>query len=176
MWTNGKGSLCDWVQGGISEAVKEYIGMVKLYYEEAKRVQGEPEGMASMSEMEPQNDARVIAHGAQGNAQVEALEAKVQEMQEISPRKRSRTARDVKMQGIFGTKARLVDDKKGTWNSKRNNNNQKILFCLEVYREEEQEKSSRVCLWKKTSSRHKTTTTKQLEHRIEKQEEQDLNN
>ena len=54
--------------------------MVKVYYDEAKRVQGEPEEMASMSEMEPQNDARVIAHGAQGNAQVEAHDAQVQDM------------------------------------------------------------------------------------------------
>ena len=83
--------------------------MVKLYYEEAKRVQGEPEGMASMSEMEPQNDARVIAHGAQGNAQVEALEAQVQEMKEESPRKKCKRMEDV-MQSSEETKGSKFEE------------------------------------------------------------------
>ena len=82
-------------QETVKELYKEYIGMVKLYYEEAKRVQGEPERMASMSEVEPQKDAWVIAYGAQGNAHVEALEAKVQEIQEMSPKKKCRRMEDV---------------------------------------------------------------------------------
>ena len=83
--------------------------MVKLYYEEAKRVQGEPEGMASMSEMEPQNDARVIAHGAQGNAQVEALEAQEQEISEESPRKKYKRMKDV-MQSSEETKGSKFEE------------------------------------------------------------------
>ena len=89
--------------------------MVKLYYEEAKRVQGEPEGMASMSEMEPQNDARVIAHGAQGNAQVEALEAQVQEMKEESPRKkckRMKKSRTMIKKINHGTKQKATEQRR----------------------------------------------------------------
>lgn len=89
--------------------IYEYIGLVKLYYVEAKRVQGEPEGLASISEMEPQNDARVIAHGAQGNAQVEALEAQEQEISEESPRKKYKRMKDV-MQSSEETKGSKFEE------------------------------------------------------------------
>ena len=64
---------------------------------EAKRVQGKPEVMAGIG----------FANEPQDVAQVDAHDAEVQEMQDETPRKRSRTARDVKVEGIFGTKARL---------------------------------------------------------------------
>ena len=68
---------------------------------EAKRVQGKPEVMAGIGFANEPQDV------AQDDAQVDAHDAEVQEMQDETPRKRSRTARDVKVEGIFGTKARL---------------------------------------------------------------------
>ena len=74
-------------QDSVKELYKEYIGMVKLYYDEAKRMHKEPENMDAMSKVEPQKDARV-------SAQVEAFEAQIGDMQEESPRKRCRRFED----------------------------------------------------------------------------------
>ncbi|GJU14649.1 ARID DNA-binding domain-containing protein [Tanacetum coccineum] len=75
----------------VKEVYKEYIGMVKVYYEEAKRLRhGEPREVAenyrgTAKKERPQVDAKI-------NAEVE-------EMPEETPRKRSRTVReDVNME------------------------------------------------------------------------------
>ena len=60
----------EWRHGEPSE------GMVKLYYDKAKIMQGL---LATMSEVESRDDARVIAHHARVIAQVEAFEAQVGE-------------------------------------------------------------------------------------------------
>ena len=63
------------------QKMKPSKGMMKLYYDEAKIMQKEPEKMATMSEVEPQHDARVNAHEARVIAQVQAFEAQVGEAQ-----------------------------------------------------------------------------------------------
>ncbi|GKC38266.1 ARID DNA-binding domain-containing protein [Tanacetum coccineum] len=75
----------------VKEVYKEYIGMVKVYYEEAKRSRhGEP---------------RDVAENCRGTAERERpqvsakMNAEVEEMPDETPRKRSRTAReDVNME------------------------------------------------------------------------------
>ncbi|PWA51216.1 external alternative NAD(P)H-ubiquinone oxidoreductase B2, mitochondrial [Artemisia annua] len=72
-------------------------------------MQGKPDdvainGRGAADIVEPQVDARI--------------DAEVQEMLDETPRKRSRTARDVKMEGIFGTKARLRLNKASIWQMK----------------------------------------------------------
>ena len=62
----------------VREVYKEYIGMIKVYYEEAKRMQGKPEDVA--------RDGRSTA-----GPRVDAQDAKVQEG---TPRKRSKTVKD----------------------------------------------------------------------------------
>nr|GEZ00164.1 ARID DNA-binding domain-containing protein [Tanacetum cinerariifolium] len=77
----------------VKEVYKEYIGMVKVYYEEAKRSRhGEP------------RDVAVNCRGTAGRErpQVSAkIKAEVEEMPDETPRKRSRTEReDVNMKDV----------------------------------------------------------------------------
>ncbi|GKA18776.1 hypothetical protein Tco_0698691 [Tanacetum coccineum] len=88
----GKRVLTDKDQEAVKECYKEYIGMVKIYYEEAKRSRhGEPGDVAvncrgTAGKERPQDDARI--------------DAEVEEMLDGTPRKKSKTARDdVKMEG-----------------------------------------------------------------------------
>ncbi|GKE43765.1 hypothetical protein Tco_1471049 [Tanacetum coccineum] len=88
----GKRVLTDKDQEAVKECYKEYIGMVKIYYEEEKRSRhGEPGDVAvncrgTARKERPQADARI--------------DAEVEEMLDGTPRKKSRTARDdVKMEG-----------------------------------------------------------------------------
>ncbi|GKA86075.1 F-box/kelch-repeat protein-like protein, partial [Tanacetum coccineum] len=79
-------------QEAVKECYKEYIGMVKNYYEEAKRSRhGEP------------RDVAVNCRGTAGKERPHAdarIDAEVEEMLDGTPRKKSRTARDdVKMEG-----------------------------------------------------------------------------
>lgn len=60
--------------------------MVKIYYEEAKRVQGKPDDVAGNGR------GTADIHGPQVDAQVDA---DVEDAQEESPRKRCETAQDV---------------------------------------------------------------------------------
>lgn len=66
------------------EVYKEYISMIKVYYEEAKRVQGGPDDVAGNG-----RDAAGI-QGPQVDAQ---FDARVPEMQEETPKKNSKTAK-----------------------------------------------------------------------------------
>ncbi|GKE04464.1 hypothetical protein Tco_1396482 [Tanacetum coccineum] len=88
----GKRVLTDKDQEAVKECYKEYIGMVKIYYEEAKRSRhGEP------------GDVAVNCRGTAGKERPQAdarIDAEVEEMLDGTPRKKSRTARDdVKMEG-----------------------------------------------------------------------------
>ncbi|GKC50898.1 hypothetical protein Tco_1073643 [Tanacetum coccineum] len=88
----GKRVLTDKDQEAVKECYKEYIGMVKIYYEEAKRSRhGEP------------GDVAVNCRGTAGKERPHAdarIYAEVEEMLDGTPRKKSRTARDdVKMEG-----------------------------------------------------------------------------
>ncbi|GKC09290.1 ARID DNA-binding domain-containing protein, partial [Tanacetum coccineum] len=77
----------------VKEVYKEYIGMVKVYYEEAKR-----------SRQEEPRDVAVNCRGTAGSErpQVSAkINAEVEEMPDETPRKRSRTEReDVNMENV----------------------------------------------------------------------------
>ncbi|PWA81139.1 hypothetical protein CTI12_AA188860 [Artemisia annua] len=72
-------------QEAVKKVYKEYIGMVKVYYEEAKRVQGKPEDVASNGRGAADID------GPQVDAN---LDAEIQDMLDETPRKRSKTVKD----------------------------------------------------------------------------------
>ncbi|GJW42556.1 ARID DNA-binding domain-containing protein [Tanacetum coccineum] len=77
----------------VKEVYKEYIGMVKIYYEEAKRSRhGEP------------GDVAVNCRGTAGKERPQAdarIDAEVEEMLDETPRKRSKTEKeDVNMEDV----------------------------------------------------------------------------
>ncbi|GJW06886.1 ARID DNA-binding domain-containing protein [Tanacetum coccineum] len=77
----------------VKEVYKEYIGMVKIYYEEAKRSRhGEP------------GDVAVNCRGTAGKERPQAdarIDAEVEEMLDETPRKRSKTGKeDVNMEDV----------------------------------------------------------------------------
>ncbi|PWA92440.1 hypothetical protein CTI12_AA079090 [Artemisia annua] len=76
-----KGSLCDGVLGGICEAVKDYIGMVKIiYYDGARRSShGEPGEVAG--------NCRGTA-GKEGPQAFATMDAEVGETLDGTPRKK----------------------------------------------------------------------------------------
>ncbi|GKE18320.1 hypothetical protein Tco_1425897, partial [Tanacetum coccineum] len=81
------------VIGTVKEVYKEYIGMVKIYYEEAKRSRhGEP------------GDVAVNCRGTAGKERPQAdarIDAEVEEMLDETPRKRSKTEKeDVNMEDV----------------------------------------------------------------------------
>ncbi|GKC86515.1 RNA-directed DNA polymerase, eukaryota, reverse transcriptase zinc-binding domain protein [Tanacetum coccineum] len=80
-------------QEAVKECYKEYIGMVKIYYEEAKRSRhGEP------------GDVAVNCRGTAGKERPQAdarIDAEVEEMLDETPRKRSKTEKeDVNMEDV----------------------------------------------------------------------------
>ncbi|GKC80545.1 ARID DNA-binding domain-containing protein [Tanacetum coccineum] len=89
----GKRVLTDKDQEAVKECYKEYIGMVKIYYEEAKRSRhGEP------------GDVAVNCRGTAGKERPQAdarIDAEVEEMLDETPRKRSKTEKeDVNMEDV----------------------------------------------------------------------------
>ncbi|GKB97274.1 hypothetical protein Tco_0983411 [Tanacetum coccineum] len=83
----------DIVHYEVKEVYKEYIGMVKIYYEEAKRSRhGEP------------GDVAVNCRGTAGKERPQAdarIDAEVEEMLDETPRKRSKTEKeDVELEEV----------------------------------------------------------------------------